>query len=338
MKRRSVRPIIRGILRTLAVLLILVLCLLVFLISAIATVFKGPSDTMKNLLVNTFMETSALKFIPKMYFSEEEIDTIMRGDTDAYNEYIASLDEVEIVIPPQTEEVYNELDPDGDGIIIEDVYGKTYCGKMMIVLDPSRVSIEIIDSFSESGNGLLLSELAKEEGVTAAFNGGGFLDNYGLGNGGMPIGVTIKDGVLKQDYDWMYPTTIGFDKDHKLIVGNMSGQQALDAGIVEAASFGPVLVKNGVIAPNNGTGLNPRTAIGQREDGAILVLAIDGRQPHSLGASYQDLSEIMEDYGAVNAANLDGGSSSMLFYNGEMLNSLGSAVGERRIPTAFVVR
>lgn len=338
MKEKKKHPVLKVIFRTFALILIILLCVLTFLMSAIATVFKGPSDTMKNVLVNTFMETSAMKFIPQMFFSDEEIDTIMRGDADAYNAYISSLKEVEIVIPPKSEDAALEEDPDGDGIIIKDVYGKTYCGKMMIILNPARVSLEIIDTFSETGNGFMLSELAREDGVVAAWNGGGFLDNLGTGNGGMPIGVTIEDGVLRQDYNWSYPTTIGFDKDHKLIVGNMSGAQAIAAGIVNATSFGPVLVKNGVIAPNNGTGLNPRTAIGQRSDGAILVLAIDGRQPHSLGASYSDLSEIMESYGAVNAANLDGGSSSMLFYNGEMINSLGSAVGERRIPTAFIVR
>lgn len=326
------------VLRTLAVILLLILCVLVFLISTIATVFHGPSDTMKNLLVSSFMETSALKFIPKVFFSDEEIDVIMHDNTEAYNAYIASLEAVEIAIPPQKED--SETNEDGDGIIIEDVYGETFCGKMMIIDDPSRVSIEVVDPVLETGAGLKLRELAEQEGVVAAFNGGGFLDVGGQGRGGMPIGVTIKNGEIKCDYDYYAPVTIGFDAEHKLIIGHFSGEQAINAGIVEAASFGPILVKNGVVAPQSGSGggLNPRTAIGQRADGAILVLVIDGRQPHSLGASYADIASVMEEYEAVNAANLDGGSSSMLFYKGELVNSLGSAVGERRIPTAFVVR
>ncbi len=325
------------VLRTLAVILLLILCVLVFLISTIATVFHGPSDTMKNMLVSSFMETSALKFIPKVFFSDEEIDVIMHDNTEAYNAYIASLEAVEIEIPPKKEDTSTS---DDDGITIEDVYGETFCGKMMIIDDPSRVSIEVVDPISETGEGIMLRDLAVQEGVVAAFNGGGFLDDGGLGKGGMPIGVTIKNGELKCDYDWYAPVTIGFDSDHKLIIGYFSGEQAINAGIVEAASFGPILVKNGVVAPQSGSGggLNPRTAIGQRADGAILVLVIDGRQPHSLGASYADIAAVMEEYGAVNAANLDGGSSSMLFYKGELINSLGSAVGERRIPTAFVVR
>lgn len=333
------KKILKAIGRFFAALLILLLCAVSFILCAIATVFNGPSDTMRDLLVNSLMETSAMKFIPRAFFTEDEIDEMTKGNSEAYEAYIASLDDVEISIPKKDTEKADDTDPE-NGITIEDVFGETYCGKMMIIDDPSRVSIEVIGEFSETGNGFLLSDLAKEDGVVAVFNGGGFLDNLGTGNGGMPLGVTIKDGKLLSEWAWGYPTTIGFDSEHKLIVGNFSGSQAIAAGIVEACSFGPVLVKNGVVAPISGSGggLNPRTAIGQRADGALLVLLIDGRQPHSLGATYTDIAEIMGEYEAVNAANLDGGSSSMLFYKGELVNSLGSAVGERRVPTAFVVR
>lgn len=317
-------------------LLILILCLLIFIICTVATVFNGPSDTMRTLLVSSLMETSAMKFVPRAFFSDVEIDAMIKGNTDAYNEYINSLEEIEITIPKK--DASDVSDENGNGITIEDVYGETYCGKMMIIDDPTRVSIEVIDSFSETGEGFFLRDLANSDGVIAAFNGGGFLDNLGTGNGGMPLGVTIKNGELLADYAWECPVTVGFDKDKKLIIGSFTGAQALNAGIVEACSFGPVLVKNGIVTPISGSGLNPRTAIGQKADGTILVLTIDGRQPHSLGATYNDIAAIMEEYGAVNAANLDGGSSSMLFYEGELVNSLGSAVGERKIPTAFIVR
>lgn len=323
------------ILRSLGVLSLIVAYLLVFLLCTVTVIFRGPSDTMKNLLVSSLMETSAMKFIPRAYFTEEEIELITHGNNDKYEEYIASLSDVEIKIPQKSEDVSEES---GNGITIEDVFGETYCGKVMIIDDPSRVSVEVIDNFDVNKSGMLLSSVANSEGVIAAWNGGGFTDVNGAGGGGMPEGVVIKDGKVLSEYAYGYPTVIGFDKDHKLIVGNMTGTQALNAGIVEAVSFGPVLVKNGVIAPSSAGGLNPRTAIGQREDGAIIVVVIDGRQPHSLGATYSDVAEIMYSYGAVNAANLDGGSSSMLFYEGEMINSLGSAVGERCIPTAFVVR
>lgn len=84
-------------------------------------------------------------------------------------------------------------------------------------------------------------------------------------------------------------------------------------------------------------GLNPRTVIGQRADGAVLLLVIDGRQPQSLGATYQDCIQVMQEWGAVNAANLDGGSSTQMIYQGETVNVSASLYGPRNIPTAFVV-
>ena len=86
------------------------------------------------------------------------------------------------------------------------------------------------------------------------------------------------------------------------------------------------------------SGLNPRSAIGQRADGAVLLLIIEGRQANSLGATYADLIKVMLDFEAVNAANLDGGSSSMLYYKGEYLTNGVVLTGSRRLPTAFIVR
>ena len=85
------------------------------------------------------------------------------------------------------------------------------------------------------------------------------------------------------------------------------------------------------------SGLNPRTAIGQRSDGAILMLVIEGRQPNRLGATMTDLAQIMLDFGAMNACNLDGGSSSMMWYDGRYINNTASVIGIRPIPTSFLV-
>ena len=87
-----------------------------------------------------------------------------------------------------------------------------------------------------------------------------------------------------------------------------------------------------------GGGLNPRTAIGQRADGAVLLLVIDGRQSHSLGATYKDCQQVMLDYGAVNAANLDGGSSTLMIYEGEHVNMCATLYGSRDMPTSFLVK
>lgn len=306
-------------------LLSVVMTLFVFAWGSLAIVSYGPSQTARDLFVTSVMETSGVKFLASIYFSEEEINSIIENNAVVVTNEIT--DGETVVINP----VENQ------DIVIEDVVGDTFIGKMMIVSDPSRIFVEDVQVYNESGEGDLLSEMIARTGAIAGINGGEFYDPGGYGQGGMPMGVVIKKGVLKNDSG--NSCVIGFDYNHKLIVGNMSGSDAINLGIQEAVSFGPALIINGERAPiyGNGGGLNPRTAIGQRSDGAVLMLVIDGRQPNSLGASYKDIADVMQQYGAVNAANLDGGSSSILHYNGEMLNQI-SMVGVRRIPTAFLVR
>ena len=123
-----------------------------------------------------------------------------------------------------------------------------------------------------------------------------------------------------------------------LHVGKMTAKEAVNAKIRWAVSFGPTLIVNGQPCSGLISGVNPRTAIGQRADGAVLLLVIDGRQVNSLGASYGDLADIMLEYGAVNASNLDGGSSTLMIYRGETLNVCASVYGPRAIATSFLVR
>ena len=91
-----------------------------------------------------------------------------------------------------------------------------------------------------------------------------------------------------------------------------------------------------------GSGLNPRTAIGQRADGALLLLVTDGRgKSGHLGASASDLINVMMKYGAVNAANLDGGSSSCMYYDGDYLMTSVTFYytnSSWKLPLAFVVK
>lgn len=225
----------------------------------------------------------------------------------------------------------------GDGLEIHDVSGSTFKGKMMIVYDPSRIFVGVCGDYSAGAPGKTIHQIAKAYNATAALNGGGFEDKNGTGDGGIPIGLVITEGNFVWGDQSKKYDVIGFNSDNILIVGNMTGKQALDAGIRDALSFGPVLVMNGKASSvkGSGSGLNPRSAIGQRADGAVLLLAIDGRRPESLGASYADLIEIMLEYGAVNAANLDGGNSTGLVYKGSLVNR---GLFYRGLPTCFIVR
>lgn len=226
-----------------------------------------------------------------------------------------------------------------DTIELLDVYGPTFKGKMMIVHDPSRIKVATLDRYGADLPGLKVEDFAKKYGATAAVNGGEFLDTNGVGKGGQPLGIVIKDGEFRYGNESTVVSIIAFDDQDRLLVGRMSGKEAKEKHVRDAISYGPAFIVNGEPLEVSGTGggLNPRTVIGQRADGAVLLLAIDGRQTHSLGASFKDCIDVMMEYGAINAANLDGGSSTMMVYKGETVNSCASMYGSRRLPTAIIV-
>lgn len=111
---------------------------------------------------------------------------------------------------------------------------------------------------------------------------------------------------------------------------------------MEGITFGPPLIVDGkkmITEGDGGWGVGPRTAIGQKKDGTVLFLVIDGRQPgYSIGATLRDVQDILFEKGCYIAANLDGGSSSTLYLNGKVVNKPADLLGERMIPTAFIVK
>ena len=158
--------------------------------------------------------------------------------------------------------------------------------------------------------------------------------------GGIPNGLTIIGGECFNEGGPGDPFA-GFDKDGIMHVGYFNLNDVQGVSIRDGVSFGPILIMNGEIsdAYTLSSGVNPRTAIGQRADGAVLMLCIDGRQAHSVGCTYQDLADIMLDYGAVNACNMDGGSSTAMYLNGEYVNSSSAGVGSSRLlPNAFLFK
>ncbi len=304
---------------------------LVLLLGAVFLFCKGPSPSARNLFTTTMMETSALKFIPRIFLSAEEVESIL-NDNAVYEPEINT----DVNIPFEDR---NESIPK-DAIELIDIAGATYAGKLMIVHDPSRVSVATLPSFNEERDGLTVELFAKRNNAVAAINGGGFLDENGFGSGGMPTGIVIKNGKLVFGTSDTLSSVIAFDDNNHLIVGQMTGAQCLEKNVRDAVSFGPALIVNGepLEVSGSGGGVNPRTVVGQRADGAVLLLVIDGRQAHSLGATYKDCIDVMLAHGAVNAGNLDGGSSTAMYYNGEIVNSCVALKGARWIPTAFIVK
>ncbi len=360
--------------RGMLVFFTVLLALIILLYSVMWVLAKGPSETASRLFVRSVMETSAAKFLARIYFTEEEIAEII--DNGDIGDELTDPSLIEIpkdTKPPETSPVSPdengdettletdgngvgendhtetskdtepEKDPTDDGIEIVDVQGSTYNGKMMIIADPSRVSVGTLPNYGAGYNGKSLRDFVADANALGGINAGGFEDEAGKGTGAVPDGIVIRDGkIIWGDAAKEYKCVMGFDKNNILHVGNMTGEKALSVGIVNGLNFehGPVLIVNGVPANSKkslGGGLNPRTAIGQRADGAILLLVINGRQADSLGATYNDLVNEMVRFGAVNAANLDGGSSTLMVYKGETLNQSAYFFGERKLPNVFLV-
>ena len=347
--RRKKKSALRKAMTVLATVFIILLETALLLAGALYGVMyvlaKGPSPTVRDIFIRSVRETSAVGFLANLFYTEEEI-TQMLGSTDI-PEYVDT-DSSLIQIPtkpdpddpnqptgPVTDE-WGLVDEDGDGIILETVRGEGYSGYMMIVLDPSRV---IMGSVPESygSRGYTVEQMVEKFDAVAGINGGGFHDPDGKGNGSIPDTMVVYDGQIYYEENGTRWGFAGFDSNHILHVGNFSASEIQKRDIQYGVCFGPVLIVNGVPVDDLDSGVNPRTAIGQRSDGAVLMLVIDGRQVSSLGATYGDLAEIMLSYGAVNACNLDGGSSSMMWYQGKYVNSSASVIGIRPIPTAFLV-
>ncbi len=301
-------------------------------------VFNGPSQHVSDLAALAMDESSAAKFVPRLFLGEDGMNAVLSRNTiQEINE------EVNTQLIDTTLATSDEGDEETPDIEIVEVKGGTYRGYMMIVKDPSRVIVGVCAStFSTTAPGKLLPDIVAHYNGVGGINAGGFWDNGGQGNGGFPIGLVISQGKLMNNaYDnASYNTAIGFDQNNVLIVQKMNTETAVKRGLRDAVAFGPGLIVNGEPAAITGTsgGVNPRSAIGQRADGAVLLLVIDGRQVNSLGAGMSDLISVMLEYGAVNAANLDGGSSSKLYYNGEFINDGVAVTGSRRLATAFIVK
>lgn len=325
------KRILRYVGRFFAFLLITLVMLLAGVWGVVCILADGPSPAAQKLFVRSVKETSAIGFLADIFFSEEEIEAMLTVDAEESDE----------ITDASLVEVSKDADSDEEALELVDITGGTYRGKMLIIKDPSRVFVGTSGTYGEGFRGTTVMNMAERYGCVAGTNAGGFQDENGMGAGGVPLGMVISEGRLKWgSLDAQYEI-IGFDKNDVLYVGKMTGHQALEAEIRDAVCFGPALIVNGVPRNANGSlggGLNPRTAIGQRADGTVLLLVIDGRQASSIGATYDDLVSIMTEYGAVNAANLDGGSSSHMVYNGEIITKCSSLYGPRDMPTSILIR
>lgn len=355
-KRRLGKKFLRYVRRTLLVLLTVVLLATGALAATLNLIFNGPSPSARDVLTMSLLEASATKWIPGLFLGQAKVEEIRTRVDTPLPEDFSNASQITITSGTAAD-TSDEWKDHPDGIRIESISGDTYNAYVMIIRDPSAVYLATSsDRFSIDVPGTRINHQIETEGAIAAINAGAFNDDGSTNSyvGSLPVGMVISEGEIVWDDGQNYEGFVGFNEDNVLVVANsMDKQRATELKIRDGCCFGPVLLMNGTVNQveySANSGYNPRTAIGQRADGAVIFVCIDGRQMGSLGGTYSDLINIMVEYGAVNACNLDGGSSSVMLYRdtqgiygeaGEvvMINTYSLLQKDpRRMPTFFMVR
>ena len=299
-------------------------------ILALACIFLayGPITYFRNLFITTSIATTSHQYLARTIYTDKMIADIL--SKNYVEEITSSTDASAIEFNNEDSGVYDSIyeeqilkrDEGNDLYKVIPIDEGTYKGYLVAIYDPSRVSLGISRKLHIGGQEL--DDMAEDLGAIVAMNASGF--DYAGGDAIRAAGVVIKDGKIfssggSTGFDGRL---IGFNSDNVLVLTTDDPMTAIEKGMIDAVEFGPFLIVNGQssnIVGNGGFGIAPRTAIGQRKDGIVLFLVIDGRNPgYSLGADMSDLIKIFERYKAYNAANLDGGGSSTLAINGEIIN------------------
>jgi len=356
--------IIRRTLLSLATVLVLAVAAVLTLCNTIA---NGPSPAVRNLLVLSAMQASATKWVPGLFLDNETVQQILSESEKISTDVISLAD----YTPEQAatdsgnpaESAADEWADAIDGMKLEFISGSTYKAYILLVRDPARLYVGTSSDYKSNQTGIRIFDIAAREDAAAAINAGEFYDAGGQGTGDNPIGLTYSLGECVWN-DGYKRTFIGFDSANNLVVSeNMSYKMAEERNIRDAVSFqtGNVLIDHTeeelhLYYADSNTGTAQRTAIGQRADGTVILLVTDGRTASSLGATHNDVIDIMVSYGAVTAAMLDGGSSSMMYYEDYyekydvntaaldqyqlrgLVNKYKAFTSPRRMPTFFLVR
>lgn len=321
-------------------------------------------STMRNIWIETAMTTADHQWLATSFIPKSVIDEVMANKIEDSGQ--VSITEIKInkgldgstglkYDIPNTDNLLEDLskikfsddDEFGNTVIVNDkeqgikiveIKTVSYTGRLVFIDDPSRVFIAHTDKKGSRGE-LILNYLDKYDAIVG-INANGFADFEGHGNGGEIIGCSISQGELWSGGSFSQYTTIGFDEENRLVVGKLNNPS--DYNLRDAAQFKPALIQNGeiLLKGTGGWGMQPRTIVAQREDGVVMFLVVDGRKPgYSIGITMGEAAELLYKYGAVSAAACDGGSSSVLAYNGEIINKPSTPMSTGRyLPNAFLVK
>ena len=279
---------------------------------------------------------------------------------------LASSEQIEVIstLPPAESQDFPSVQEDSkewenfpDGIRIDTYKGETFTARVMIVRDPTKVYLAASsEPLSMDTPGIRMDQAMEQENAVAAVNAGPYFDDGTSSRavGSVPLGLALSgDDVIWNDEQSSQYGFVGFNKDNILIVASsMTEEKAKELEIRDGCSSGPVLMINGKVnweIYESRSGFNPRTVVGQRADGAVLLICALGRNPGSVGADYNQMIDILKEYGAVNACALQGGSASNMLYRDvdgrygekgtvQIFNQYSLAPSLRRLPLFWMVK
>ena len=330
-----------------------ILSLLLVVVIAFLTMFYSPwfPQARDQYILMTYKTSNP--WLCTLFFTQEQIDDAFErnsvvapeGETDP--DLVApggnEEEEPEPITFNTSEKYKGEIIFEENGVQILEFSGKNsgggkYTARLIQVLDPSRVFLGLTNQFVEpntpdadawTGNGQTIGEFIDTNNAVCGINAGCWNDPGGVGGGGLPQDIIIKDGVIKQYDNLERHNIIGINKDNVLVLGNFSNEEIIANNIRDGIAWEPFLIINGKKAEASGIagGFDPRSAIGQRADGAFLLLVVDGSPLRGIdGANYEFLMDVMWEFGAVNASNIDGGTSSTMGLKvdgkGQIINSV----------------
>ena len=337
-KNKKSKGIIKKILITIAILIVIG-------VSTLGILLYGPYNGFRDWLITSAMTTMTHQWIAYLFYDEDTINAVMASnrvdevqeDTDTNAIVVGVSEEPEKTYENEYEKAILEKNNPSDTYKIIEIEGKGYSGYLAAIYDPSKIHTLVTSKIGTSGQ--YLTTMAKNNKAVVAINGGGFDDPNYSSNAANPLGITYSKGKLLTSYYYAGAGgIIGFDTNNKLVLSSKCTEQsAKSLKIRDAVTCGPFLIVNGKksgVVGNGGWGTAPRTAIGQRKDGIVLFLVVDGRTVKRPGADMDDLIEIMQNYGTYNAANLDGGTSTAMTVNYELINDPVDSSGAHK--TRFV--
>ena len=288
--------------------------------------------------------------------SEEDIEFFKRYwelKTDSFTEYIKKhpstvKDGFDNLVVEDLDNKLGIKTTEGDDVLVIDipnnlliigVKGSGYKGKMAIVKESEQIIMAKSKSLGSFGQEI--DSFCSDNDAILGINASGFVDPKGESFGSQVKGCLVIDGVdygsHHEEPAWKY---FGVkDKDERMYISAFT--EGMQSDYRWAMEFYPGLIIDGesVVDGTYGMGIQPRTTIGQTKDGSMLLLVVDGRQTHSIGCTVADCADIMLRYKAYQGMNLDGGSSSVMYYKGQFITSSSSVTGRGRyMPNAILVK